>query len=241
MMAAMNDGIVAVPGMLLRTNRQLGLSMVDTMLLLQLAAFRQTEQNDFPTPEQLGERLGLSSQEVGGLLRHLMKKGFIEIDEQLDPLTGVQSERYNWQGWLYKAAALTAAAKAAEHQAVVAAKEAAASGQSASVQRGAAAAEGTLSQGKSSGSNNGAAVPDLFSLFEQEFGRPLSPMEFESIGAWIDQDGYADELIRFALKEAVFAGKLHFRYIDRILLEWSRNRITNIDEARSHTQKFRGG
>ena len=45
----------------------------------------------------------------------------------------------------------------------------------------------------------------------------------------------------FALKEAVFAGKLHFRYIDRILIEWSRNRVTNTDEAKAHTQKFRGG
>jgi DNA replication protein len=82
---------------------------------------------------------------------------------------------------------------------------------------------------------------DLFSVFEQEFGRPLSPMECETIGGWIDQDRYPDELIRFALKESVFAGKLHFRYIDRILLEWSRNRITNADEARAHSQRFRGG
>jgi len=85
------------------------------------------------------------------------------------------------------------------------------------------------------------ASANLFSVFEQEFGRPLSPMEFETISSWLDQDRYPEELIRFALKESVFAGKLHFRYIDRILLEWSRNRVTNADEARAHTQKFRGG
>lgn len=57
----------------------------------------------------------------------------------------------------------------------------------------------------------------------------------------MDEDKYAEELIRFALKEAVFAGKLSFRYIDRILIEWSRNRVTNEDEARAHAQRFRGG
>ena len=49
-------------------------------------------------------------------------------------------------------------------------------------------------------------------------------MELETISGWVDADRYPDELILLALKEAVFAGKLHFRYIDRILLEWSRNR-----------------
>ena len=45
----------------------------------------------------------------------------------------------------------------------------------------------------------------------------------------------------FALKEAVFAGKLSLKYIDRILIEWSRNRVTNIEEAKAHAGKFYGG
>lgn len=57
----------------------------------------------------------------------------------------------------------------------------------------------------------------------------------------MDQDRYPEELIRMALKEAVFAGKVHFRYIDRILLEWSRNRVRSAEDARAYTQKFRGG
>ena len=53
---------------------------------------------------------------------------------------------------------------------------------------------------------------NLFTIFEKEFGRPLSPMELETISGWVDADRYPDELILLALKEAVFAGKLHFRY-----------------------------
>ena len=59
---------------------------------------------------------------------------------------------------------------------------------------------------------------EIFSLFEQEFGRFLSPMECESISMWLDEDGHSVEIIRAALKEAVLAQKLSLRYIDRILI-----------------------
>ncbi|MNR60303.1 DNA replication protein DnaD [compost metagenome] len=50
---------------------------------------------------------------------------------------------------------------------------------------------------------------------------------------------YKEELIMTALKEAVFAGKVHFRYIDRILLDWSRNRVSTVDQAKEYSQRFR--
>ena len=62
------------------------------------------------------------------------------------------------------------------------------------------------------------AEGEIFSLFEQEFGRFLSPMECESIAMWLDDDGHSVEIIRAALKEAVIAEKLSLRYIDRILI-----------------------
>lgn len=81
----------------------------------------------------------------------------------------------------------------------------------------------------------------LYPLFEAEFARPLSPMEIETIDGWETQDRYPRELILHALKEAVFAGKLHFRYIDRILLDWQNNTIRTVDQAKAHSQQFRMG
>ena len=69
---------------------------------------------------------------------------------------------------------------------------------------------------------------EIFSLFEQEFGRFLSPMESESIGMWFDDDGHSVEIIRAALKEAVLAEKLSLRYIDRILFEWKKKNVKTI-------------
>jgi DNA replication protein len=81
---------------------------------------------------------------------------------------------------------------------------------------------------------------DLYSAFEQEFGRPLTPMELEMITGWIEQDRYPEELIRFALKEAVFAGKLHFRYVDRILVNWRKNKVSTTQQAKEHAKQYRG-
>jgi DNA replication protein len=79
----------------------------------------------------------------------------------------------------------------------------------------------------------------LYSIFEREFARPLSPMECETLSMWIDQDGHATELITCALREAVISGKMNIRYIDRILYEWKRNGIKTVAQAKEHGQKFR--
>nr|WP_051108700.1 DnaD domain protein [Paenibacillus daejeonensis] len=224
MTAALSEGGVFVPGILLRTYREVGLSDAEAMLMLQLMSYRQAEGNEFPTPEQLAARMGVTSQVIGQLLQRLMKNGFLMIDERIDESSGIQYERYNWQGWLMQAVAALEDKDAA-----------------AEVLGGATQSQSTPEQHEQQGSHQAAQIPNLFKLFEREFGRPLSPMECETISSWLDQDHYPDELIRFALKEAVFAGKLHLRYIDRILIEWSRNRVTNPDEAREHSRRFRGG
>ena len=80
---------------------------------------------------------------------------------------------------------------------------------------------------------------DIYSIMEKEFARPLTPMEFETISGWLDKDKFSEDLILAALKEAVFAGKVHFRYIDRILLEWSRNRVSTPLQAKEYAQRYR--
>lgn len=59
----------------------------------------------------------------------------------------------------------------------------------------------------------------LFELFETEFGRTISPMEYEIVNDWIKK-GFSIELIELALKEAVYHGAKNFKYIYKILLNW---------------------
>ena len=67
---------------------------------------------------------------------------------------------------------------------------------------------------------------NIYDKFENEFGRTLSPMEYEIIGAWIES-GFSEELIEEALKEAVYNGVSNLRYIDKILYEWQKKGIKN--------------
>ncbi len=70
----------------------------------------------------------------------------------------------------------------------------------------------------------------IFSIIEKEFGRVLSPMEYEIIKAWVES-GISNELITEALKEAVFNGVNNLRYIDKILYEWQKKGIKTTDDV----------
>ncbi|WP_026570153.1 MULTISPECIES: DnaD domain-containing protein [Sediminibacillus] len=79
---------------------------------------------------------------------------------------------------------------------------------------------------------------NIFILFEQEFGRPLSPFEIETVNIWLDEEQQTPALIKAALREAVLMGKLNFRYIDRILREWKKKGIKSVEQARNQSRQF---
>ncbi len=76
---------------------------------------------------------------------------------------------------------------------------------------------------------------NLFSIFEKEFGRTLSPIEYELINAW-KENHFSEELILVALKEAVLNGVSNLRYIDKILYEWNRKGIKNVSELQKQKE-----
>lgn len=64
------------------------------------------------------------------------------------------------------------------------------------------------------------SLKNIYSVFEKELGRTLSPVEFSLIGEWINTYGYSDELIVNALKETLSKGKKSLRSVDKTLLQW---------------------
>lgn len=77
----------------------------------------------------------------------------------------------------------------------------------------------------------------IFDLIEKEFGRVLSPIEYEIIKAW-HENGISDELIKEALKEATFNGVSNLRYIDKILYEWQKKGFKNAKDVENNRKKF---
>lgn len=80
-------------------------------------------------------------------------------------------------------------------------------------------------------------VKQLYQSFEKEFGRPLSPIELEMIGQWLETDHYSPELIYLALREAVLNQAYSLKYIDRILLAWERKNITTKEQVAQDQKK----
>ena len=79
---------------------------------------------------------------------------------------------------------------------------------------------------------------DIYSLFEIEFGRTLSSFEYELINKWIES-GVSEETIKNALKEAILNNVRSFKYIDKIIYDWSKNGVKKrIKEDKSLEEMF---
>lgn len=77
---------------------------------------------------------------------------------------------------------------------------------------------------------------NIFTTFEQEFARTLSPSEYEYINRFLEI-GFSEELILGALKEAVYNGATNMRYIDTVLHEWKRKGYKTMDDVKNNIIK----
>ncbi len=79
---------------------------------------------------------------------------------------------------------------------------------------------------------------NLISVFETEFGRPLSYLEIQTIKQWVEE-GYIEAKILNALKTAIGARVKNIRYIDKILLEWRQQEEREQEGYTTITDKWR--
>jgi DNA replication protein len=214
----MNKGYASIPHLLLENYNKLSLSDAEMMLIIHIYSFAN-EGVYFPSIQQLQERMSCTTGELSSMLNRLHKEKFLDIQPSMDR-EGMMDERYSieplWEKLaMYLSISLQPKEEAAVSQDVFASWP----------------NEGNEELSKLEG--------EIFRRFEQEFGRPLSPIECETIGLWLDEDLYEPHLIFLALKEAVISSKLSLRYIDRILFEWQKNGLKTPDEVREYSKKFR--
>ena len=77
---------------------------------------------------------------------------------------------------------------------------------------------------------------NIFEVIEKEFGRTISPMEYEIIKAWVDS-GVNPDVIKEAVKEATFNGVSNLRYIDKIIYEWGKLGIKTVADVEKNRMK----
>ena len=78
---------------------------------------------------------------------------------------------------------------------------------------------------------------NIYDTIEKEFGRQLSPMEYELISGWLDE--YSEEIIICSLKEAVYNGASNLRYMDKILYEWNKKGIKTKEDVEKDKKNFK--
>ncbi|EMG35100.1 DnaD domain-containing protein [Streptococcus oralis] len=79
--------------------------------------------------------------------------------------------------------------------------------------------------------NSKNQLKDLVETFQQELGRLLTPFEIEDLSKTIKEDGIKADLIKEALREAVFNGKPNWKYIQAILRNWRHEGIQSVAQV----------
>lgn len=80
---------------------------------------------------------------------------------------------------------------------------------------------------------NSSDDTNIFSMIEQEFGRTLSPIEYEIVKAWLESN-MSVEIIACALKDSIMNDVRNLRYMDKILYEWGKKGIKNKEDVEKH-------
>lgn len=78
--------------------------------------------------------------------------------------------------------------------------------------------------------NNNSTIYDFV---QQNFGRVLSPAEYEEISSWND-----NELTRYAIKQSVLSNKCVVKYISRILNAYERENIKTVQQAQERERQY---
>ena len=78
----------------------------------------------------------------------------------------------------------------------------------------------------------------IFTIFENELGKLLSPMQVDTIRDWVETYKN-EELIIAALREAVMNNVSNFNYIDSILRDWSKKGYKTKDDILKDKNKYR--
>jgi len=85
---------------------------------------------------------------------------------------------------------------------------------------------------------NNIDVNNIYSLFENEFGRTLTPFEIDTIRDWVE-NGFTLDLIKSALGEAIRNKVRSIRYVDRVLLNYRQQEEMKKEGDTTISEKWR--
>ncbi len=210
------EGTVSVPVILLKNYYRMGLSDGQLLLLLHIQYYIN-KSREIPDTDKLAEYCGKTAIQISEMLQSLQQDGFLEERDVYQAGNDTVCQQYSLAPLYDKISELWAQKRIEDTK--------------------------KIDQIKALQSEIQKKIftPELSRLvvcFENEFGRPLTPIEFEQVGIWLDK-GYSEELIKEALRQSVLRGVYKLKYVDGILLDWENNNIHTVQQARQEEQEFR--
>jgi len=212
------EGSTAIPNILLKIYKKIGISDFQMMLLIQMIRLYIEEKELYPSPEMLADYMEADPSRIKKELAGLMEKEIITVSEYFDSNRKVIFEGYDFEPLFLKISDIWAGIRAKEIE------------ESERLLR--IMANGRDFDNKKFDDN----VAGLIQVFENEFGRALSPLEIEQIEQWA-AEGDA-RLVVEALKQAVLRGKHNFKYINSILMGWKKNNLKTLEAIAEYDREF---
>lgn len=77
-------------------------------------------------------------------------------------------------------------------------------------------------------------VSELFFIIETYLKHPLSSFEMNMIIYWYDKLHFSPEVIEYLVEYCITNGHASLRYMDKVALAWSENKIDTIEKAKEH-------
>ena len=201
-------GSTAIPNLLLKLYKDIGVTDTEMMLLIQLFRIFTEENNYYPELDLLAEHLTGGEEQIKRDLNNLLNNGLLKITEFYNAEQDTTIKGYDFEPIFDRLSEIWACARVQQHEAL-----------------------NKISKDKTKKTIN------LYQSFEREFGRALSPMEIEQIANW--SKNTPETLVLEALRRAVMLNKHNFKYIDSILLEWSKNNLVTKEQLDDYDRQFK--
>lgn len=212
------EGATSIPNILLKVYSRIGVSDYQMMLLIQLIRLHVEEKELMPSPETLAECMESDPARIRREISDMLEKDIIAISRFYDGSRNLILEGYDFEPLFLRVSDIWAVLRAREIE------------ESEKLIKSQAGLSDDLDN------RFDAHAVDLITLFENEFGRLLSPIEVEQIDLWASE--MDPLLVVEALKRAVLGGKHNFKYINTILIEWKKNNIRTLEEIARYEQDF---
>ena len=215
----MMQGFTSIPNILLKHYKSMGISDTEMLLVIQLLRTHSEDKDFFPTPETLSNCMQSDISLIENDLASLIEKDILAITKYYDEKHDIIIIGYDFEPLFEAVSEVWACAKVKELEKTQKILE-----------------EQEQSKTKNNVPEADRELAQLYKTFENEFARPLSPMEIEQIQKWAAE--LNNQLIREALKRAVLLGKHNFKYIDSIILEWQKNNLRTLEAINNYDLSF---